>query len=131
MNIQDPIADMLTRIKNAYKANHKTVEIPCSRSKAAVAEILKDEGYLKNVSLEGKEKNKKIKIVLKYYNKKPVIEGLDKVSKPSCRRYCSCTEIPRVRNGMGTVILSTSSGIVSDRTAKQKNTGGEILCEVW
>ena len=131
MSMQDPIADMLTRIRNAGMAGLATVAIPLSKEKQAVAQVLKDEGYVASFSVEGEGVKRVLSVTLKYADGKPVISGLERVSKPSCRVYCSSTEIPRVRNGLGTVILTTHKGVMSGRKAAKENVGGEVLCYVW
>ena len=130
MQITDPIADMLTRIRNANSAKHATVDIPASNMKKAIAEILLEEGYIAGYSVEGDVK-KTLKIELKYYMRRPVIEGLERVSKPSCRLYCGCKEIPRVKDGLGIAILSSPKGVLSGKDAQKQNVGGEVLCYVW
>ena len=129
--MQDPIADMLTRIRNAAAAGLEKVSIPLSKEKKAIAQVLKEEGYLTSVSVEGEGVKSQIVVVLKYAGVKPVIEGIERVSKSSCRVHCGSREIPRVRNGLGIVVLSTPKGIMSGRKAAQENVGGEILCRVW
>ena len=131
MSMQDPIADMLTRIRNAAAAGLEKVMIPLSKEKLAIAQVLKEEGYLTSVSVEGEGVKSQIVVVLKYAGVKPVIEGIERVSKSSCRVHCGSREIPRVRNGLGIVVLSTPKGIMSGRKAAQENVGGEILCRVW
>ena len=131
MHITDPIADMLTRIRNAGSAGLKKVEMPSSREKAAIAKVLKEEGYISDYAVSEDGVKKVLSIVLKYANGKSVIEGIERVSKPSCRIHCGSREIPRVRNGLGTVILTTPSGVLSGRAAARENVGGEILCYVW
>ena len=126
----DPIANMLTSIRNAGKALLPVVELPHSRLKESVAKILKSEGYVADVAVEG-NKIKKLKIYLKYQGKKGVIEGLKRVSRPGLRRYVGSTEIPRVLSGMGVSIMSTSEGMMTGAQAKKKNLGGELLCYVW
>lgn len=126
----DPISDMLTRIRNAHAALLPTVEIPHSKIKESIAGILKKEGFVSEVAVEGKPK-KMIKIKLKYNGKKGVIEGLRRISTPGLRNYVGSTEIPRVRNGLGISIISTSQGVMSGQEAKKKNVGGELLCHVW
>jgi small subunit ribosomal protein S8 len=128
--MSDPIADMLTRIRNAGKALLPAVELPHSRMKESVAKILKSEGYVADVAVEGNAM-KKLKIRLKYQGKKNVIEGLKRVSRPGLRRYVGSTEIPRVLSGMGVSIVSTSEGVMTGTQAKKKNLGGELLCYVW
>jgi small subunit ribosomal protein S8 len=128
--MSDPIADMLTRIRNAGKALLPAVELPHSRMKESVAKILRSEGYVTDVAVEGNAM-KKLKIRLKYQGKKSVIEGLKRVSRPGLRRYVGSTEIPRVLSGMGVSIVSTSEGVMTGAQAKKKNLGGELLCYVW
>lgn len=129
--LSDPIADMLTRIRNAAKAGHTVVEMPSSKMKASIAEVLTSEGYITGFSVEDAIVGKSLAVTLKYAADGPVIEGSKRVSKPSCRIFCGATEIPRVRGGLGIAILSTSTGIMSDRAARKANVGGEILCQVW
>jgi len=132
MSMQDSISDMLTQLKNAGMASIKEISIPNSNMKASIAQVLKDEGYIADFSVEAKKGVvKKLNIKLKYYNKKPVIDGIKRVSRPSCRIYCGSTEIPKIRNGLGTVILSTPNGIISGKKAAADKVGGEILCYVW
>ena len=126
----DPIADMLTRIRNASRALLPAVELPHSRMKESLAQILKKEGYVAEVSVDGKT-IKKLKIQLKYQGKKNVIEGLKRVSKPGLRKYVGATEIPRVLGGLGVSIVSTSQGVMTGTQAKKKNLGGELLCYIW
>jgi small subunit ribosomal protein S8 len=128
--MSDPIADMLTRIRNAGKALLPAVELPHSRMKESVAKILKSEGYVGDVAVEGNV-IKKLKIRLKYQGKKNVIEGIKRVSRPGLRRYVGSTEIPRVLSGMGVSIISTPEGVMTGAQAKKKNLGGELLCQVW
>ena len=126
----DPIADMLTRIRNAGRALLPTVQIPHSRMKESIAGILKVEGYVADVNVEGKLP-KTIKIKLKYEGKKTVIEGLKRISTPGLRRYVGATEIPRVRGGLGVAVVSTSEGVMTGTQARKKNLGGELLFSVW
>jgi small subunit ribosomal protein S8 len=126
----DPISDMLTRIRNASRALLPAVELPHSRMKESLANILKKEGYVAEVSVDGKA-IKKLKIQLKYQGKKNVIEGLKRVSKPGLRKYVGATEIPRVLGGLGVSIVSTSEGVMTGTQAKKKNLGGELLCYIW
>ena len=128
--MSDPISDLLTRIRNAGKALRPVVELPHSRMKESVAKILKREGYVAEVSVDG-SKIKKIKVHLKYQGKKSVIEGLKRVSRPGLRRYVGATEIPRVLGGLGVSIVSTPEGVMTGAEAKKKNLGGELLCYVW
>ena len=131
MSMQDPIADMLTRIRNAGAAGLKKIAMPASNEKAAIAAVLKEEGYIGDFAVSGEGAKRTLGIEIKYYGGKPVITGLERVSKPSCRVHCGCAEIPRVRNGLGIVVLSTPKGIISGRKAKAENVGGEIICYVW
>lgn len=126
----DPIADMLTRIRNASRALLPTVVIPHSKLKESLAQILKTEGYVSEVAVEGKVP-KTITLRLKYEGKKSVIEGLKRVSKPGLRNYVASTEIPRVRGGLGVAVVSTSEGIMTGQQCRKKNIGGELLCYVW
>jgi small subunit ribosomal protein S8 len=128
--MSDPISDMLTRIRNASRALLPAVELPHSRMKESLAQILKKEGYVSEVSVDGKT-IKKLKIQLKYQGKKNVIEGLKRVSKPGLRKYVGATEIPRVLGGLGVSIVSTSEGVMTGTQAKKKNLGGELLCYIW
>ena len=127
----DPIADMLTRIRNAITANKESVEIPASNEKKAIAEILANEGWVKDVKVVEDGYNGKIVITLKYNDKKCVISGLQRVSKPGMRTYAGVANMPRVLGGFGTVILSTNKGIMTGKKAKAANVGGEVLCEIW
>ncbi len=127
----DPIADMLTRIRNAITAKKETVEIPASNMKKAIADILLSEGYVKDVKIVEDGYNGKIAITLKYSDKKSVITGLKRVSKPGLRTYSGVEEMPKVLNGLGTVILSTNKGILTGKQAKAAGVGGEVLCYVW
>ncbi len=131
MSLSDPIADMLTRIRNAHMVGHPQASMPASKVKAAIAEILRREGYVTEVKHEGKGPTRELVVCLKYYQNKPVISGLKRVSKPSCRNYVKARDIPRVRGGMGVAILSTPVGILSGREARAQNVGGEVLCYVW
>jgi small subunit ribosomal protein S8 len=127
----DPISDMLTRIRNAGRALLPTVEVPHSRIKQDIAQILKREGYVADVVVDGKVPKKTIKLRLKYEGKKNVIEGLKRVSSPGLRRYVGSTEIPRVLGGLGVSVVSTSEGVMTGTQAKKKNIGGELLCYIW
>jgi small subunit ribosomal protein S8 len=130
--ITDPIADMLTRIRNANTAAHDVVDVPASRMKAAVAQILKDEGFIVDFERVNEGPQGKIRIKLKYgQNKEKVITGLRRISRPGLRVYTSKTEIPRVLGGLGLVIMSTSKGIMSGKRAKKEGCGGEVLAYVW
>ena len=127
----DPIADMLTRIRNAITAKKETVEIPASNMKKAIADILLTEGYVKDVKIVEDGYNGKIAITLKYSDKKSVITGLKRISKPGLRTYSGVEDMPKVLNGLGTVILSTNKGILTGKQAKAAGVGGEVLCYVW
>jgi small subunit ribosomal protein S8 len=127
----DPISDMLTRIRNGSRALLPTVEMPHSKIKESIANILKKEGYVADVLVDGKGAKKTIKLKLKYEGKKNVIEGLKRVSSPGLRRYVGSTEIPRVRGGLGVAVVSTSEGLMTGTQAKKKNIGGELLCYIW
>lgn len=132
MSCSDPIADMLTRIRNACKAGLPAVEMGHSRLKAEIARILKKEGYVADVAETTEDGKKLLRVVLKYdYNEKPIIQQLQRVSKPGLRRYVAAAAIPRVRGGLGTALLSTSRGIMTDREARTAHVGGEVLCQIW
>ena len=132
MQISDSIGDMLTRIRNANSAKHDTVKVPASNMKKAIAQILVDEGYVKSFKVIEDGKQGVIEIALKYGpNKSQVITGLRRVSKPGLRIYSNCDDMPRVQNGLGIVILSTSKGIMTDKDARKANVGGEVLAYIW
>ena len=131
MQISDVIADMLTRIRNANDAKHETVDIPASNMKRAIAEILLSEGYIKSYQIIEDGKQGVIRIALKYGGKQKVIHGLRRVSKPGLRIYSNCEDMPKVMNGLGIAIVSTSKGIMTDRQARKENVGGEVLAFVW
>ncbi len=132
MHITDTIADMLTRIRNANNAKHDTVDIPASNMKKAIAQILLDEGYIKNFTVVEDGKQGTIKVTLKYgQGKTPVIQGLRRVSKPGLRIYTNCEDMPRVMKGLGTAILSTNKGVMTDKQARAAHVGGEVLAFVW
>jgi small subunit ribosomal protein S8 len=128
--MNDPISDMLTRIRNANRALLPSVDVPHSKMKESIAGILKREGYINDFAVEG-QVPKLIKLRLKYQGKKSVIEGLRRVSTPGLRRYVGSTDIPRVRGGLGVAVLSTSEGIMTGNQARKKNLGGELVCYVW
>jgi small subunit ribosomal protein S8 len=127
MAVNDPIADMLTRIRNAQMALHRELAVPKSKMKTAIAEILQQEGYIQSFE----EGDWDVRIRLKYMRGKPVIAGLKRVSKPSCRQYVGVDEIPEVQSGLGINILSTSRGVVEGHKAKELRVGGELLCQIW
>lgn len=132
MSCSDPIADMLTRIRNACRAGLPATEMGHSRVKAEIARILQREGFIADVVEAGEGAHKTLRIALKYdYACKPVIQQLRRVSRPGLRRYVGAADIPRVRGGMGTAVLSTSRGVMSDREARAAHVGGEVLCQVW
>ena len=132
MSMTDPIADMLTRIRNACGAKHRRVDMPASKMKVEIARILKENAMIQDFStLENDEGRKLLRVRLKYAGGQPVIRELQRVSTPGLRKYVGATEIPRVRNGLGIAILSTSKGIMSDAQARQNRTGGELLALVW
>lgn len=128
----DPIADMLTRIRNANSAKHETVEIPASNEKKAIAKILLEEGYIKRVEYIDDNLQGVIKIALKYgENKERIITGIKRISKPGLRVYSKNEELPKVLNGLGVAIISTSKGVVTDKVARKAGVGGEVLCYIW
>ncbi len=131
MQISDVIADMLTRIRNANNAKHETVDIPASNMKKAIAEILANEGYIKGYQIIEDGKQGVIRVTLKYVGKQKVIHGLRRVSKPGLRIYSNCEDMPKVMNGLGIAIVSTSKGIMTDKQARKENVGGEVLAFVW
>ena len=131
MQISDVIADMLTRIRNANNAKHETVDIPASNLKKSIAQILLEEGYIKNYQIVEDGKQGIIRVTLKYVGKQKVIQGLRRVSKPGLRIYSNCEDMPKVMNGLGIAIVSTSKGVMTDKKARNANVGGEILAFVW
>ena len=132
MQITDAISDMLTRIRNAYMAKHESVSVPASNMKKAIAQILVDEGYIKGFKVIEDGKQGVIEIALKYgSDKTPAVKGLRRVSKPGLRIYSNCEDLPRVFNGLGIAILSTSKGIMTDKDARKANVGGEVLAFIW
>lgn len=132
MHITDPIADMLTRIRNANNAKHDTVDIPASNMKKAIAQILLDEGYIKSFSLQDNGNQGVIHITLKYLGKKqPALSGLKRVSKPGLRIYAGADELPKVLKGLGIAIISTSKGVMTAKQARAEHVGGEVLAFVW
>ena len=131
MHITDPIADMLTRIRNANNAKHDTVDVPASNMKKSIAQILLDEGYIKNFQLIDDGTQGVIRITLKYNGNEKVISGLRRVSKPGLRVYAGADELPRVLRGLGIAIISTSKGVMTDKAARAQHIGGEVLAFVW
>jgi small subunit ribosomal protein S8 len=130
MSMSDPIADMLTRIRNAQATEKQTVMVPASRVKRAIAQVLKDEGYIEDFAQRDVDGKAVIEIGLKYYAGKPVIEKIERVSRPGLRIYKGREDIPRVMNGLGVAIVSTSRGVMTDRRARETGVGGEVLCIV-
>ena len=130
MSMHDPIADMLTRIRNAQMVGHTEVTMPASQLKSAIAKVLKDEGYIEDFATRENGAKKELAIALKYYAGRPVIERIERVSKPGLRVYKGSNDIPKVLNGLGVAILSTSRGVMTDRKARADGVGGEILCIV-
>jgi small subunit ribosomal protein S8 len=132
MVLTDPIADMLTRIRNANMAEKKVVQMPHSKMKSEIARILKAEGFIKDYTVENDGGKSMLNLFLKYtIEREPVIQGLRRISKSSCRKYVNAEEVPRVLGGIGLAILSTSSGVVTDNEARAKKVGGEVLCYIW
>jgi small subunit ribosomal protein S8 len=130
MSMSDPVADMLVRIRNAQMVGHNEVAMPASRLKASIAKVLKDEGYIEDFAVRDEGAKRELRIGLKYYAGRPVIERLERVSKPGLRVYKGHDDIPRVMNGLGVAILSTSRGVMTDRKARADGVGGEVLCIV-
>ena len=130
MSMSDPIADMLTRIRNAQQVDKVTVSMPSSKLKAAIAAVLKDEGYIDSFEVKGTSAKPELEIALKYYAGRPVIERIERVSRPDLRIYKGRTSIPQVMNGLGVAIVSTSRGVMTDRKARATGVGGEVLCYV-
>lgn len=131
MSMTDPIADFLTRVRNAIKADKKTVDIPLSKMKAGIADILKKTSYISDYSVVENDGKKFISIKLKYNNGICVIEGLRKVSKPGIRKYVKHESLPRVRNGLGIAVVSTSKGLMTEKEARKLQIGGEVICAIW
>ena len=130
MSMSDPIADMLTRIRNAQMVQKVSVVMPASKLKTAIAEVLKSEGYIDNFAIRGEASKPQLEIALKYYAGKPVIEHIERVSRPGLRVYKGRHEIPNVKNGLGVAIVTTPKGVMTDRNARQAGIGGEVLCYV-
>lgn len=131
MAVTDPVADYLTRIRNAVKAKKRFVEIPSSKVKVGMSEILRDYKFIRDFQVIEDNKQNVIRILLKYVDEAPSISGLKKISTPGLRKYVSCSEVPRVLNGMGIAIISTSKGVLSDSQARKENVGGEVICHIW
>lgn len=130
MSMHDPISDMLTRVRNAQRASKVSVSMPSSKLKVAIAQVLKEEGYIEDFAVTGEEKKPSLDIQLKYYAGRPVIERIERVSRPGLRVYKGSGEIQKVMNGLGVTILSTSKGVMTDRKARTAGVGGELLCIV-
>lgn len=130
MSMSDPIADMLTRIRNAHAVDKKEVCVPASNLKSAIADVMQKEGYIESFNVDGDGAQKTLTIQLKYYDNKPVIDSLKRVSKPSLRVYAKSSNMPKVMNGLGIVIVSTPKGVMTGQQASAENVGGEVLCSV-
>jgi len=130
MSMHDPIADMLTRIRNAQMVNKPSVSMPSSKLKIAIAKVLKDEGYIEDFAVKPNDGKSQLEIGLKYYAGRPVIESIDRISRPGLRIYRASDSIPKVMNGLGVAIVSTSQGVMTDRKARAAGIGGEVLCVV-
>lgn len=130
MSMSDPIADMLTRIRNAQAVEKVSVKMPSSKVKVAISQVLKDEGYIEDFAVRGEAAKPELELQLKYYAGRPVIERIERVSKPGLRIYKGADDLPRVMNGLGVAIVSTSSGVMTDRKARAQGVGGEVLCVV-
>ncbi len=131
MAFSDPIADMLTRIRNANEARHQSVDIPASKFKKKLAEILLEEGYIKNFEFIDEGVQGKIRVELKYHEDRRVITGIKRISKPGLRVYANKNELPKVLGGLGIAVISTSNGVLTDKTARKMGVGGEVVCYVW
>jgi small subunit ribosomal protein S8 len=132
MSMTDPIADLLTRIRNGARARHEQVSMPWSGIKEQVARVLSQEGYVRDISVSGEVAKRTLTVVLRYTDGgESVITGLQRVSRPGLRRYTSAADVPKVRDGLGVSIVSTPEGVLADRDARRRNVGGEIICEVW
>ncbi len=129
MSMQDPVADMLTRIRNGQTAGKRTVSMPSSTFKVAIANVLKDEGYIADFQIEGETKPQ-LQIYLKYHNERPVIDVIKRISRPGLRIYRACSDLSKVMGGMGIAIISTPKGVMSDSAARAAKVGGEVICEV-
>jgi small subunit ribosomal protein S8 len=130
MSLQDPLADMFTRVRNGQMAGRKSVEMPSSKQKVALARVLADEGYIAGYSVADESVKAVLRIDLKYYEGKPVIEEISRVSRPGLRVYKKVDQLPRVKQGLGVLILSTSQGVMTDRAARKANVSGEVICRV-
>ncbi len=132
MSMTDPVADFCTRIRNGYSSNKRWIDIPSSLLKKRISVVLKEEGYIDNIAFVNKDKNKEdIRIFLRYHNESPAITKIEKISKPGKRVYVSSDDIPRVLNGLGISVISSSKGVISNKVARELKIGGELLCNVW
>jgi len=131
MTMTDPVADMLTRIRNAYAANHRRVDVPKSRFKTELARVLRENNYITDFKEFSEEGRPVLRLYLRYHNDLPVVRELQRVSSPGLRRYVKCRELPRVKNGLGVAIVSTPRGLMTDRDARRANLGGELVAVVW
>jgi small subunit ribosomal protein S8 len=127
----DPIADFLTRIRNAASARHKVVDIPASKMKASLATIMKDQGFINDVEQVEEGPQGSLRVTLRYINGRSSVLGMQRVSRPGLRRYAGAGELPRVKNGLGVAVISTSQGLMTDKEARRRNIGGEVLCFIW
>lgn len=131
MPVTDPISDLLTRIRNAAKAKHKRLDIPCSTIKMEISRILKEQGYIADYEKIEDNKQGILRVTLRYNDGKPPFDSITRISRPGIRRYSSSVDVPRVRNGLGIAILSTPKGILTDKEARKQNVGGEVLCTIY
>ena len=131
MSLSDPIGDMIARVKNAQARNHKKVELPSSNFKAKIANILKNEGFIKDFKVESEEKKSVLSLELKYHSGNPVISNFERVSKPGRRIFSSAESLPKINNGLGIAIISTPKGVMSDMDARKQKLGGEVICKVF
>ena len=131
MSLSDPIGDMIARVKNAQARNHKKVELPSANFKAKIADILKNEGFIKDFNVAGEEKKPVLSLELKYYSGNPVISNFERVSKPGRRIFSSADSLPKINNGLGIAIISTPKGVMTDMDARKQKIGGEIICKVF
>ncbi len=131
MSMSDPIADMLTRIRNGARAGQQSVSMPASTAKAAIAGVLQAEGYIKGYEVRGEGAGKSLEVRLKYFQGNPVIEEINRISRPGCRIYARNDDLPSVRNGLGVALISTSQGMMTDKSARKQRVGGEVICTVF
>ena len=131
MSMQDPLGDMLTSIRNAQQVGKQQVVVPCSKIKQAVCDVLQEEGYIESAVAEQNGVHRNLKIVLRYHKEQSAIRMIGRISRPGLRRYLRCDQLPRIYNGLGITVVSTSKGVMSDRKARQSNLGGELICQVF